>query len=57
MCPHEAEMDGQMDRDLSQPPRVVERRREGFRLVERHEDTAKRAERAERRAQGEAQIN
>ena len=36
---------------------VVESHREGFRLAQRRQDTPKFTERAERRAQGEPQIN
>src|SRR5215467_13737246 len=36
---------------------VVESHRQGFRLVQSHQDTAKIAERAERRAQGEPEID
>jgi len=50
-------MDGRMEQDLAQPMWVVERHCGGFRLVQRHQDTAKLTERAERRAQGEAEID
>ena len=48
----EGEMDGQKDRDLSQPTRVVEGRREGLGLAQIRQDTPRVARRrsAERRA-------
>jgi hypothetical protein len=50
MRTHEGAMDCQMEQDLSQPTMVVESRREGFSLAQSNQDTAKIAERAERRA-------
>ena len=44
-------------RDLSQPTRVVEGRREGLGLAQIRQDTPKIAERPERRAQGESEID
>src|SRR5687767_8502412 len=46
-----------MDRDLSQPTRVVEGCRESLRLTETREDPPKISQRAERIAQGEPEIN
>jgi hypothetical protein len=54
---HEAEMDCQKERDLSQPTRIVEGHREGLGLAQSRQDTPKIAERAERRAQGESEID
>ena len=54
---HGAEMDGQKDRDLSQPTRVVEGRCEGLGLAQIRQDTPKVARRQERRAQGEPEID
>ena len=44
-------------RDLSQPTRVVEGRREGLGLAQIRQDTPKVARRQERRAQGEPEID
>ena len=54
---HEAEMVCQKDRDLSQPPRVVEGRGEGLGLAQIRQDTPKVARRPERRAQGEPEVD
>jgi hypothetical protein len=50
-------MDDQSERDLSQPPMVVESHREGFSLMQSRQATRIITERAEGRAQGEAEIN
>ena len=54
---HEIEMERQRDRDLAQPPRVVEGRCEGLGLVQGRQDTLKSAERTERRAQRGPEID
>jgi hypothetical protein len=54
---HDAEMVGQKARKLSQSARVVEGFRQGLGLAEQHQDPPKLAERAERRAQGEPEID
>ena len=50
-------MVGQKERDLSQPTRVIEGRREGLGLAQIRQDTPKVARRKERRAQGEPEID
>ena len=57
ICPHEAEIDRQRDRDLSQPTRVVEGHCEGFGLAQNRQETPQVAGQLERRAQGEPEID
>ncbi len=57
MRAHEVEMGGQKARDLSQPTRVVEGLGEGLGLVQVCQDPPRVAKRAERRAQGEPEID
>src|SRR5215831_19886903 len=57
MCAYEVEMDCLKDRDLLQSTRVVEGLREGLSLAEGRQITPHIADRAERRAQSEAEID
>src|SRR5439155_20207966 len=54
---HKVAMDGEIDRDLAQPTRVVEGHREGFGLAQISHSTPKVTKRSERRAQGEPEID
>ena len=54
---HEVAMDGQKDRDLCQPTRVVEGCRQGRGLVQIGQDTPEVVRRKERRAHGEPEID
>src|SRR5437764_15350129 len=54
---HDVEMGCQKNRNLSQPTRVVEGRRESLGLAQTRQDTPKVARRLERRTQGEAEID
>ena len=55
--PPGVEMEGQKARDLSQAMRVVEGGRERLGLAQHRQDPLQSAERAERRAQGEAEVD
>jgi hypothetical protein len=57
MRAHDIEVVCQKERDLSEPTRVIEGRREGFGLAQQCQDTAKVARWHERIAQGEPQID
>src|SRR5262249_32197495 len=54
---HPVEMVGQKDRDLAEATRIVEGFREGLRLTQTGQYPLKLPERAERRAQGEPEID
>jgi hypothetical protein len=57
VCALGIEMEGQKERDLAQPPWVIEGRREGLGLTQIHQNTPKIAERIERRAQRKPEVD